>query len=64
MSFRRIKIGDKVTRMLAGRIPMELPVTDVTDSRIVCGWWEFDRDSGIEIDDEISVPVSHLVRTG
>ena len=50
--------------MLAGMIPMELPVTDVTDSRIVCGWWEFDRDSGVEIDEAISVPVSHLVRTG
>ena len=57
-------MGDTVTRLLAGKIPMELPVTDVTDSRIVCGWWEFDRDTGIEIDEEISVQVSHLVRAG
>ena len=62
VKFKDIKIGDKVTRLLAGIIPMELQVTDVTNNRIICGSWEFDRDSGIEIDEYISIPVSHLIR--
>lgn len=56
-----LKIGDKVTRMLGGIFPMILGVTNITDERIVCGMWEFDKTTGIEIDDEISVPVSYLV---
>lgn len=48
--FEHIKVGDKVTRMLAGDIPMELTVQSVTDTVIDCGW-EFDRKTGCEIDD-------------
>lgn len=62
MSFRYIKVGDKVRRVLAGVIPMDLLVVDITDSKIVCaGGWEFSRDTGIEIDEDISIPVSHLI---
>ena len=62
MSFRHIQTGDKVRRMLAGVIPMDLLVVDITDTKIICGGgWEFSRDTGIEIDDMISVPVSHLI---
>lgn len=46
-----MKIGDKVTRMLAGIVPMELTITDLTKDRIICGAWEFDRATGAEIDD-------------
>ena len=64
MSFRHIKKGDTVRRLLAGVIPMDLLVVDVVGDRIICGGgWEFDRDTGIEIDDFISVHVSHLVES-
>jgi hypothetical protein len=48
-----MKIGDTVTRMLAGVIPMQLVVTEITSERIICGAWEFDKKTGHEIDDEI-----------
>jgi len=56
-----LKIGDKVTRMLCGTIPMDLKVTDITEDKIICGAWEFDKTTGVEIDDMIETQVSHLV---
>lgn len=47
------KVGDTVLRMLAGSIPCELRVSEVTDERIICGGWEFDRMTGAEIDDDL-----------
>jgi hypothetical protein len=52
--------GDVILRQLGGFIPMELIITEVTDDRVICGSWEFDRNTGIEIDDMISVQVSHI----
>lgn len=46
-----VKVGDRVVRMLAGSIPMELRVTDVTDKLILCGEWTFDRQTGAEVDE-------------
>jgi predicted nucleotidyltransferase len=46
-----IKIGDKVTRMLAGAIPMQLTVTNISEDFIYCGEWKFDRETGAEIDE-------------
>lgn len=55
-TFEHIKVGDTVTRMLAGVIPMQLKVTSVTDTLIKCGdeggWW-FDRKTGAEEDEEL-----------
>lgn len=48
----RAKVGDYVERDMCG-VKMELKVTEVTDSRIICGPWEFDKLSGQEIDDEL-----------
>ena len=48
-----IKAGDMVTRWLAGTIPMELRVSAVTDDRIICGGWEFDKKTGAEIDEDL-----------
>lgn len=48
-----VEKGDIVTRMLA-ESPMELRVTEITDDKIVCGWWEFDRATGAEIDDDLN----------
>jgi hypothetical protein len=54
-SFRDVGIGDSVTRLLGGSIPMVLVVTGVDDRFIHCGvgGWKFDRASGFEVDEEI-----------
>jgi hypothetical protein len=58
-NFRHVKVGDTVTRMLAGQIPMKLGVTKVDDDLIYCGFadpeqaWTFDRDTGAEVDDDL-----------
>ena len=49
----KVEVGEIVTRLLAGTIPMKLKVTEVTDTRIVCGAWEFDRVTGGEIDEDL-----------
>jgi hypothetical protein len=46
-----VKVGDTARRMLAGVVPMQLKVTEVTDTEIVCGDWRFDRATGAEIDE-------------
>lgn len=61
MAFRDVVVGDTVDRLLAGAIPMRLKVTAITESRIICGEWEFDRNNGLELDDFIPITVSHLV---
>lgn len=56
----KIKKGDVVERMLAFQIPQYLNVEIVTDERIVAGPWEFDRETGLEIDEDIqdmSIPL-------
>jgi hypothetical protein len=53
MTLRDLKVGQPVVRMLAGVVPMPLKVTAVTDKRIICGAWEFDRATGAEIDEEL-----------
>lgn len=57
MTFRNIKPGDVVTRMLAGTVEMPLRVTEVTDDLILCGpkgeGWAFDRDVGWEEDPDL-----------
>lgn len=49
--FEDVKVGAVVTRMLAGTIPMRLTVSEVTNDRIICGDWEFDKATGAEIDE-------------
>ena len=52
-NFQNIKVGDEVTRLLAGVIPLKLKVTEISEDGkvIICGAWKFDRTYGIEIDD-------------
>ena len=55
-SLREVRVGDTVTRLLAGSIPMKLVVSDVDEHLIYCGGpggWKFDRDSGVEVDEEL-----------
>lgn len=50
-----MQVGDFVTRWLAGTIPMELRITEITNDRIICGGgWEFDKVTGAEIDDDLN----------
>jgi hypothetical protein len=51
LHLQRVKIGDVVTRYLAGELRLSLTVTEVTPDKIICGDWEFDRATGAEIDD-------------
>lgn len=46
-----MKIGDEVTRMLAGVVAQQLKISALTETEIICGPWRFDRASGAEIDD-------------
>ena len=48
-----LSVGDTVTRMLAGTIPIKLKVTQITPEKIVCDLWEFDPATGAEIDDDL-----------
>lgn len=48
-----MQVGDTVTRMLAGVVPMPLKVTELTETLIVCGAYTFDRATGAEIDEEL-----------
>jgi hypothetical protein len=49
--FEKVKAGDVVVRMLAGTLPVKLHVSKVTDQVITCSDWEFDRETGAEIDE-------------
>jgi hypothetical protein len=49
-----IAVGDFVLRWFGGiPKPMRLKVTQFTVDRIICGGWEFDRQSGAEIDEDL-----------
>lgn len=52
--FGHLKVGDNVIRLLAGKIPHKLTVTEIKDDRLVCGWWEFDPITGAEIDEDLN----------
>lgn len=51
-SFRSFAVGDAVNRMIGGA-PMKLRVTALDERLIHCGPWTFDRDTGIEVDDDL-----------
>jgi hypothetical protein len=51
-TLRDVGVGDTVFRWFGGPFPpMPLPVTAVTSNRIICRHWEFDRETGAEIDE-------------
>jgi hypothetical protein len=49
--FSDLQVGDVVTRMLAGEVPMELKVTKI-DGSIWCNSWQFHKETGAEIDED------------
>jgi len=58
-ALKEIKAGDVVERMLGFEIPCYLIVQEVTETTIECGWI-FDRNTGLEIDEDIPTTVSYL----
>ena len=54
-----IKKGDVIERMLGFCVPMYLIVQEVSETVIYCGW-TFDRNTGLEIDEDISATVSYI----
>ena len=53
-------VGQEVTRWLAGTLPQKMIVLKIENGRIYCGSpeypgadWEFDPDTGAEIDDDL-----------
>lgn len=48
-----LKINDKVIRMFSGNVKMPMIVTKITDTQIHCGLWQFDKNTGGEIDLEL-----------
>jgi hypothetical protein len=57
----KLEVGQQVTRMLGGMIPMQLKVTDITDDKIICGAWQFCINSGVEIDEDMDSPASYII---
>ena len=57
--YNSIKVGDVIERMLAFCIPCYLNVQEVTDKVIDCGW-TFDRNTGLEINEDIPTTVSYI----
>lgn len=52
MDFFDVKAGDRVVRLIGGRIPMMLVVSRVDEHLIhTAGGWTFRRDTGGEVDD-------------
>ena len=58
--YRAIKVGDIIERMLGFAIPCYLKVAEVTDTIIDTGMWVFDRNTGLEIDEDIPTTVSYI----
>lgn len=59
--YNNIKAGDVIERMLAFSIPVYLNVQKVDDQLIDAGW-TFDRNTGMEVDEDIPTTVSYIRR--
>jgi hypothetical protein len=54
-----IQEGDVIERMLGFQIPVYLIVKNITENTIEAGWI-FDRNTGLEIDEDIPLAVSYI----
>ena len=53
-SLNDVAVGDAVFRFIGDfNTPIALQVTAVTEDRIICGEWQFDKRTGAEIDELI-----------
>jgi hypothetical protein len=55
-----LKVGDEVVRDMKGII-MNLKVTSITNDRIICNYWEFDKETGDEIDEDCTGTLSYIL---
>lgn len=58
--FAHLKVGDTVIRLLAGVVPMPITVFEITNGVVKCripeigdDYWQFDLQTGDEIDAEL-----------
>ena len=58
-TLRDLVVGDIVIRNMVG-IKQNHRITEITEDRIICGPWEFCRDTGVEIDELMSMVVSTI----
>lgn len=60
-SFVEAKVGDKVTRMVAGTLAVPMTVVEIKGDLLVCSaddspqgiFWEFDINTGMEVDESL-----------
>ncbi len=51
---KQFNVGDSIIRYITSeKIPMELKITEITEDKIICDDWKFDRKTGAEIDEEL-----------
>lgn len=55
-----VAVGDIAHRLICGALNQDLNISEVTEDRIICGPWTFDRRTGKEIDDDLSSSPSRL----
>ncbi|OAI41263.1 hypothetical protein AYO40_03520 [Planctomycetaceae bacterium SCGC AG-212-D15] len=63
MILDHIKPGDIVLRAVGESVMMAMKVTGITEDLIICGSWKFDRETGMEEDEDLGWGVAHG-RTG
>ncbi len=51
--FDHVSVGDHLIRSIGGKIKMTVKVTLVTEDKIHCGAWVFDKKTGAEIDEDL-----------
>lgn len=64
-SLQHLKVGDRIDRYHGGGFMIEMEVTEITDKLLICaavsaqdgslfyGEWAFDRETGMEEDDDL-----------
>jgi hypothetical protein len=53
MTLQNLKPGDFVKRLIGNVVTMQMVVTEVTSTRIICRAYQFDKETGGEIDEEL-----------
>lgn len=48
-----VQVGEIVCRYSNGVLLMALTVSEITEDRIICGPWTFDRSTGAEINEQL-----------
>jgi len=62
-TFRYLRVGDHVTRLVGGQRMGSFEVTAVDATLVHCGPWTFDRVTGIEVDPDLGLGPGGLIGT-